>query len=120
MRKLMLSCALALCALAGGDVSGTWQFDVQTDQGSGSPTFVLQQQAGKLTGTYSGLLGKADVQGTVKGDEIVIEFETDAAGEKMTVRYAGKLEEGDTRVKGRVTLGDFSGTFTGTKGKGRP
>jgi hypothetical protein len=50
----------------------------------------------------------------------VIEFETDAAGEKMTVRYAGKLEEGDSRVKGRVTLGDFSGTFTGTKSKGRP
>jgi hypothetical protein len=45
---------------------------------------------------------------------MIIEFDTDAAGEKMTVRYTGKLE-GESRVSGKVTLGPFGGTFTGTK-----
>jgi hypothetical protein len=98
----------------GADVSGTWQMDVQTDQGSGNPTFVLRQQGEKLTGTYAGMLGKADVRGTVRGDEMIIEFETDALGEKTTVRYTGKLV-GDTRVSGKVSLGEYTGTFTGSK-----
>ena len=88
--------------------------EVQTDQGSGSPMFVLKQDGEKLAGTYSGAFGKADVAGTVKGDEVTIEFEADFGGEKGTVRYTGKLE-GDSKIKGKVTLGEYSGTFTGTK-----
>jgi hypothetical protein len=114
MRKLVAMLAVAVSTAMGADVTGTWQFDVQTDQGTGTPTFLLRQQGEKLTGSYSGLLGKADIRGTVKGNDLVIEFETDATGEKITVRYAGKLE-GDTKVSGKVTLGDFGGTFTGTK-----
>ena len=107
---LLITAVAALCA----DISGTWQFDVQTDQGSGSPTFVLKQDGEKLTGTYSGLLGRAGVRGTVKGDDVVIEFEGDAGGEKATVRYTGKLE-GDSKMKGKVSLAGFSGTFTGVR-----
>jgi hypothetical protein len=60
------------------------------------------------------LFGKADVRGTVKGDEVVIEFEADAGDGKVTVRYTGKLE-GDSKMKGKVSLAGFSGTFTGTR-----
>lgn len=114
MRTLIALLAFTAATLAGADVTGTWQMEVQTDQGSGSPTFVLRQQGEKLTGTYAGLLGKTEVRGTVKGDEMVIEFETDALGDKATVRYTGKLE-GDSKVAGKVSMGDFGGTFTGSK-----
>jgi hypothetical protein len=114
MRKLALSFVLAVRGALAADVTGTWQFDVQTDQGSGTPTFVLRQRGEELTGSYSGALGQAQVRGSVKGEEMIIEFDTDAAGEKMTVRYTGKLE-GESRVSGKVTLGPFGGTFTGTK-----
>ena len=114
MSKFLLTLAFTAILALGADVTGTWQMDVQTDQGSGSPTFVLRQAGEKVTGTYNGMLGKADVHGTVRGDELVIEFETDALGDKATVRYVGKLE-GNDKVKGKVTLGDVGGTFTGTK-----
>ena len=114
MRKLALTLLLTAVAALCADISGTWQFEVQTDQGSGSPTFVLKQAGEKLTGTYSGAFGKADVRGTVKGDDVVIEFDAAAGGETGTVRYTGKLE-GDSKMKGKVSLAEFSGTFTGTK-----
>jgi hypothetical protein len=53
--------------LLAHDISGNWEFSVDTAAGSGSPSFVFRQDGEKLTGTYSGLLGKADLTGTVKG-----------------------------------------------------
>ncbi|MFV8227053.1 hypothetical protein ACNKXV_13975, partial [Christiangramia aquimixticola] len=49
------------------DLTGTWTVDVQTDMGSGNPTFVLKQEGEKITGTYSGSLGDSQVTGTLKG-----------------------------------------------------
>ena len=101
-------------ALVAADVTGLWQFDVQTDAGGGSPTFDLKQAGEKLSGTYQGLFGKAEVRGSVRNDEVIIEFDTDATGEKTTVRYSGKLE-GSDKMSGKVTFGSMSGTFTGRK-----
>lgn len=113
IRKMFAVLAFPMLLLAA-DVTGTWQFEVQTDQGSGSPVFQLKQDGEKLIGTYQGLLGKADVKGSVKGDAATIEFDTDATGEKATVRYTGKLD-GNDKMSGKVTLGTFGGTFTGRK-----
>jgi hypothetical protein len=112
--KKAFAAVLVPVALWAADVTGTWQFDVQTSEASGSPTFQLRQDGQKLTGTYQGMLGKADVRGTVKGAQVVIEFETEALGTKETVRYTGKLE-GTDKISGKVTLGARSGTFTGRK-----
>ena len=114
MRKLALTLLIHAALLFGADISGNWRMEVQTDQGTGSPAFALKQDGENLTGTYSGLFGKADVRGTVKGDDVVIEFEAAFGGQKGLVRYAGKLE-GDSKMKGKVSLGEYSGTFTGTK-----
>src|SRR5271170_1358242 len=84
--------------LLARDISGNWDFNVETSQGSGSPSFVFTQAGEKLTGTYSGLFGKADLTGTVKGDQI---------DSNSTSPTQGKAEIGD--------IGD--GTWTGTKQK---
>ena len=78
VRGLFLLSILALSALAH-DVSGKWTFNVETDAGSGSPTFVFKQDGEKLTGTYSGMFGTADLAGTVKGDGIEFSFEATSA-----------------------------------------
>jgi hypothetical protein len=118
MRKLAFTILLAAAALAGADISGTWRFEVQTDAGTGSPEFVLKQEGEKLSGTYKGMLGEAQVRGTVKGSDVVIEFDTDYTGEKMAVRYTGKLDSPD-KMTGKVALGEYTGTFTGTRKEGK-
>src|SRR5215472_1100968 len=103
---------LAYAALAA-DISGTWEFTVETAQGSGSPSFEFKQTGEKLTGTYNGMFGKAEIAGTVKGDQI--EFTFDAPNVDGKVRYKGTLES-PTRMKGECEYGDVGkGTFTATK-----
>ena len=102
-------------ALTAADVSGAWNFAVETSAGSGSPTFVLKQDGEKLSGSYSGVLGEAKVTGTVKGNEIYITFTVDGSGESAKVEYKGTIES-DTKMKGTVKLGTFGeGTWTAAK-----
>jgi hypothetical protein len=100
--------------VAAADVTGTWIMAVQTSAGSGSPSFVLVQKGDALSGTYKGQLGEAQVTGTVKGDEVTIEYKVDGPAGSLAVKYSGKTD-GKT-MKGDVSLGQLgSGTFTGTK-----
>lgn len=109
MRKaILLMLCWALLALAA-DVSGAWKFTVETDQGTGNPTFVLKQSGEALSGTYTGMLGKAEVKGTVKGERIEIELTPEIDGQKITVKYSGTITSG-TRMQGTV---DFAGMGSG-------
>ena len=105
--------ATLLCAALATDISGAWEFTVETAQSSGSPSFEFKQDGDKLTGTYSGMFGKAPISGTVKGDQVEFTFEVSNVDGK--VRYKGTLD-GATRMKGEVEYGDVEkGTFTGKK-----
>ena len=111
-RTALLVALFAGAALAA-DISGAWDFNVETSQGSGSPSFVFNQDGEKLTETYTGLLGKADLTGTVKGDQVDFTFEAPNVDGK--VHYKGTLESA-TRMKGECEYGDLGkGTFTATK-----
>jgi hypothetical protein len=99
---------------AAADVTGTWIMAVETGAGSGSPTFVLVQKGDALSGSYKGQLGEAQVTGTVKGDEVTIEYKVDGQAGSLAVKYSGKTD-GKT-MSGKVSLGQLGeGTFTGTK-----
>ena len=114
IRNLLLCALLPIMALAH-DVTGKWLFEVTTDAGSGSPTFVFKQAGEKLTGTYSGLFGTAELTGTVKGDDIEFSFEAGTADQKAKIVYKGKIESAD-KMKGSADLGDMgSGTWSGTR-----
>ena len=106
---LKLICALMLWVpiAVAADVSGTWQLTVETSQGTGSPTVVLQQQGEELTGTFhSQLLGDAKVSGSVKGNVIEFGFEGDAGGQKIKVSYKGTIES-VTAMKGTAVYAGF-------------
>jgi hypothetical protein len=112
-RPAIVLCLLGVAALAH-DISGKWTFQVETDAGSGSPTFVFQQAGEKLTGTYSGQLGTAQLTGTVKGDDIQFSFSAPAL-ENGKVAYTGKIDASG-KMKGEVDLAGLGkGTWTGTK-----
>src|SRR5579871_5904542 len=103
MSKLMLIVLLAgfACApLLAHDVSGNWEFTVDTAAGSGAPSFVFTQSGEKLTGTYNGLFGKAELTGTVKGDQIDFQFPFSYDGQSGVAHYTGTISSG-TEMKGK-------------------
>src|SRR5579872_4336961 len=98
----LIAAALSCAALAA-DISGAWEFAVETSQGSGSPSFEFKQDGEKLTGTYTGMFGKAPISGTVKGDDVEFTFQVPNLDGK--VRYKGKIES-PTAMKGEVEYGE--------------
>jgi hypothetical protein len=106
--------AAAAFAQAGKiDVTGKWLFNVQTDQGSGTPTVTLKQDGEKLTGHYSSqTFGEADLTGTLKGQDIKLTITADAQGTQVQLTYTGKVEDKDS-MKGAVDISGLAqGTFT--------
>jgi hypothetical protein len=95
------------------DVTGAWSVTVETEAGSGNPSFTFKQEGEKLTGKYKGMFGEFDVTGSVKGDKI--EFSFKATGQvEGVMTYAGTTD-GKT-MKGKVNLAGLGeGTFTGKK-----
>lgn len=112
---LLLACAVALPSLvAAEDVTGKWTSTVETDAGSGNPSFVFKQSGEDLTGTYAGAFGEAPINGKVKGDSIEFTFKASNDGEGVTCKYKGKIS--GNQIKGTVDLGSVgTGTFTATK-----
>jgi hypothetical protein len=114
MKRLLLLFITAVLAFAA-DLTGTWEFNVETDMGSGTPTMIFKQDGNKLTGTYKGQLGEAPLQGTVNGDKVEFSFEVSPTGDKIVIKYTGALSGNDT-MKGTVDLGgQATGKFTASK-----
>jgi hypothetical protein len=98
------------------DISGTWNFSVDLDNGGhGDPTFVFKQEGEKLTGTYNGPLGEHKVTGEVKGAKAVFGFDFTVDGQTGKATYTGTIES-PTKMTGTVefSLGE-RGKWTATK-----
>src|SRR5258707_11533238 len=120
MKKVVMILALTVLAtaslFAATNLTGTWNAKVDLGTQTGSPTFVLKQDGEKLTGTYSGALGEAPIKGTVKGNEVTIDF--DASG--AAIHYAGKVSADGATIEGTVDYGgQASGTFTATRAEAK-
>jgi hypothetical protein len=102
----------AASAAGDFDISGVWNFSVETAAGSGTPTMTFKQDGKNLSGTYEGQFGKADLKGTLEGSDIRFSFKVDVQGQQLEVTYTGKVEGKDS-MKGTVKLGEFAeGTWT--------
>jgi hypothetical protein len=107
MLKLICTLMLGVLFATATDVSGTWQLTVETSQGTGNPTAVLQQQGEQLTGTFnSQIFGEAKITGSVKGNVIEFGFEGDAGGQKIKVSYKGTIES-PSAMKGTAMYAGF-------------
>jgi hypothetical protein len=105
--------ALPAAAQQKFDVTGKWNFNVETGAGGGTPVVTLKQDGEKLTGHYSSqTFGEVDVTGSVKGDKIEFSFSGDAQGTALKVVYSGTVKSKDA-MEGKVDLGGMAeGTFT--------
>jgi hypothetical protein len=112
---LLAAMGFLVSTAAFADASGTWVMSVETQAGSGSPTFTLVQKGDQVTGNYKGQLGEAPVTGSVKGNVITLSYKISAQGQDLEVVYTGMLD-GDKITDGKVKLGTLGdGTFTGKK-----
>ena len=115
-KEFIAACFTAITSdlICVGVFTGEWAFNVQTDQGGGTPTLTFKQEGEKLTGKYAGQLGNADLTGTVKGNAIHFTFTLDVQGQQAPVTYDGTIEK--NTMKGKMDIGGMvNGTFTGTK-----
>lgn len=124
MRRPMLIAAAAALALPAVtlvaqrlavDLTGTWNFAVVTENGTGTPTVTFKQQGDSLSGTYeSSRMGLLPFTGTVRGTALAFTVNTSGG---TTLAFKGTVVDAD-HVKGEV---DFAGqggaTFTGERRK---
>jgi hypothetical protein len=121
MRKaslVILFCWVLSVPIYGADISGEWVFSVELDIGSGNPVFTFQQEGEKLTGTYSGVAGKVDLTGSVKGDHAEWKFTAEFQGMAFDVVYEGTIES-DSAMKGTCDYGgEARGSWTARRKEG--
>jgi len=118
MRRLVFGAALAMVSAFAwaADVTGTWLMTVETQAGTGNPTFTLKQEGDKVTGHYKGQLGEAPVTGMLKGNELTLNYKVSSDAGSLEVKYVGTVD--GNNISGKVSLGELGdGTFKGTKQK---
>jgi hypothetical protein len=116
MRILFASVLLVTFSLflLGADLSGNWSAAVTLDAGSGTAKFAFKQAGDKLTGTYTGQVGTAEITGSIKGSDVEWSFDSEQAGK---ISYKGTLGA-DGKITGTVQYGQLGGgKFTAEKEK---
>jgi len=97
------------------DLTGTWNYKVVTENGTGTLTVTLRQTGDSLSGTYeSARMGALPFKGTVKGKTFT--FAVNTAG-GATLTFNGTIVTDDA-VSGEVDFGGQGGaTFSGERKK---
>jgi len=99
---------------ASANVSGSWNFTIDSPNGTSTPSAVLKQDGQTLTGTYKGRRGDAPLTGTVKGNEVKFSFKVSPQGQDIVVEYSGTVDANS--MKGTVKFGEMGeAPFTGKK-----
>jgi hypothetical protein len=96
------------------DLTGTWNMEVTTDQGTTTPSMTLEQHGDHVMGRYSSeTLGEADLEGSVTGNQIRLAFEADLQGQAVPVVYVATIDANGV-MSGTIDLagGLATGTFT--------
>lgn len=118
-RIVSLITALLFCcgyaAIVRGDdspanVAGTWTVNVSGDAGSATQTIVLQQDGGKISGTFRGPRQSGALEGTVDGNKIQFHLKA-----RVPLDYTGTID-GDS-MKGTMTGKGKTGDWTATRSK---
>jgi hypothetical protein len=99
---------LALVATAyAADVDGTWTATFNTQIGEQHYTYTLKADGEKLTGTAKNDMGERPIEdGVIKGNDISFTENLDFQGQKLPIKYTGKLN-GD-EIKFTRQVGTFA------------
>ena len=108
----LVSFTLAICGLvalersalaAAADITGTWDVTIHYPPPDGDflARYVLKEDGDKITGTYHGPHGPADVTGTIKANAVTLSVTVQSLT-TVTAHFSGKLTSA-TRMSGTVT-----------------
>jgi hypothetical protein len=106
-----LTLALAVCALAAGDVNGKWVAEVPGRQGNPQEvTFNLKADGSNLTGTMSSRRGDVEIKdGKVDGDKVSFTTVMAMQGNEIKMKYAGVVSGDELKLTRTREGGDGQG-----------
>ena len=95
------------------NLTGSWQFEVETPNGKGTPEVKLVHAGQNLIGSYRGRLGEAELTGGVsKEKDVRFSLTVMREGQPLQVDYTGAIDSPNS-MKGTVKFGDLGeGTWT--------
>jgi hypothetical protein len=99
----LVSIALPASATAA-NITGTWEVTIHYPPPDGDyiARYILTQDGEKITGTYHGMYGPADVTGTIKSEEVVLTVTVNVRDSPQTARFSGKVSSA-TKMSGMVS-----------------
>lgn len=100
----VLSATLLLARPGAADVTGTWEMEVKSQEGTAHPTITLRQEGERITGTYQGKIGESALEGTVRGFDIRFAVNLKFQDVSYTITYTGTVS-GD-HMEGTARFGD--------------
>ncbi len=109
----LVAFTVAMCGLVvielpasatAANITGTWEVTIHypPPDGDYQATYVLKQDGEKITGTYHGMYGPADVTGTIKSADVVLTVTVNVRDSPQTARFSGKVSSA-TKMSGMVT-----------------
>jgi hypothetical protein len=95
---------------APANVTGTWELTIcyEPDDRDYTARYVLKQEGEKITGTYHGMYGPAEVSGTIKANAVTLRVTVQSLT-AITANFSGKV----------TSATKMAGTVTGTSDKPR-
>ena len=111
---VMLVVGIASATAAEADLSGTWQLEIVSPQGTRTPIVTLTQTGTQLSGTYKSQRGEVPVSGSIQGNDFILTVKLEGQTEKLTVEYKGHVD--GNVLNGRVMMGARGeANFTGKR-----
>jgi hypothetical protein len=100
IRLALLTFALAAVVAFAADATGKWTWEQQGRAGTQTLTLTLKADGGNLTGTLAGGRG-GDVEisdGKVNGDSVSFNVIREFQGNKITIKYSGKISGDEMKL----------------------
>ncbi len=114
MRFLAVPVILLVSAFSAfaADISGMWQLTIETPNGKAESSIELMQEDGKLTGVIQNEYGIADIEGTIKDNDMSFTRKVMQNGKAVTVAtFAGKIAYSGKAESFSHVAFKISGTF---------
>ena len=87
------------------NITGKWQMQLEMSVGTSTPVLVFKQEAGKLTGTYTGRYGEYQLVGKIDGAKLEFVVTINAEGTETRMAFTGELTPAGDVIKGNAELG---------------
>jgi hypothetical protein len=112
---LFVTAATAAAQRMFADFSGAWNVTVEGPSGPMNSLLTLKQKGDTVSGDFESELGKAAVNGLVKGDTMRFVFALDMQGQAINIQATGIMKDKDNVAGNLEVVGMGGFPFTAVK-----